>query len=310
MLLSIVICTFNRASKITACLDSVHASLKHAGQLNSEIVIINNNSNDNTIEVVSQWAKSSDFPTNLTTEEEQGIAWARNKSFLTAKGKLLISIDDDCTMHVDYIKNVLNAYKDDQEPILRFGQLDLGNINDWPMTTQTRPYIKKWKLDNPDYDYITMGNICSANMIIPRAIIDDVGLYDTRFGTKEIPGGEDADFGFRAFHAGYLMEYRPEIIAYHYHGRNTKRQVKKIIKNYSIAAGALFTKHHLRHPRLMGIFDRRNTETDIESKYQDDIRLHIIQKYHKTYKVFYIQGLIMFIWLTLKQFMNNSSNEQ
>ena len=302
VLISVVICTYNRADKITNCLDSVYASLSAASPEDAEIIIINNNSTDNTVDVIEAWTTThSAFPVHLVKEEQQGIAYARNRSFNEAKGDLLISLDDDCCLDVNHIQNTIQHYENDQEPVLRFGQLELGDPEDWPMTVQTRTIVKRWKKGVPEYDYIGMGDICSANMVIPRTIIDKIGTYDNRFGTKSIPGGEDADFGFRVYNAGFMLEYVPDIIARHFHGRRTEEPVRKLIKGYSIAAGALFTKHHFHHPRILKLLSKKRFPADPPGKYDQDERSQKIRKLHKSYKIFYILGAFMFIKATLKQ---------
>tara|TARA_R110001592_G_scaffold16881_3_gene71417 strand:- start:28438 stop:29370 length:933 start_codon:yes stop_codon:yes gene_type:complete len=304
MLISVIICTYNRADKIVKCLDSIHESLKNAPSVdaqNAEIVIVNNNSTDNTVDIIEQWTTKSDFPIHLVTETKQGIAWARNRSFETAKGDILISIDDDCCMDKNHIKNTLAHYEKDTQPVLRFGQLELGDQEDWPMTVQTRPVVKRWQKGVADYDYLGMGDVCSANMVIPRAIIDAIGRYDNRFGTKQIPGGEDADFGFRVYNAGFLMEYVPDIIAQHYHGRRTAEAVQKLVKGYSIAAGALYAKHHVHHPRLAKAFSSKEFPADPPGKYDNDARKPEIRAFHKQSKKFYILGAFMFMKAAFKQ---------
>ena len=60
MLISVIICTYNRADKIVKCLDSIHESLKNAPSVdaqNAEIVIVNNNSTDNTVDIIEQWTQ-------------------------------------------------------------------------------------------------------------------------------------------------------------------------------------------------------------------------------------------------------------
>lgn len=301
MLVSVIICTYNRADKIVKCLDSVHDSLKNVGPLDAEIVIVNNNSTDDTLKVVSKWTKTCDFPVNLVTEKKQGIAYARNRTFSEAKGDLLISLDDDCCLDINHIKNMVEHYKNDDEPVLRFGQLELGDINDWPMTVQTRPVSKRWKKNVPEYDYITMGDICSANMAIPSIIIKKIGPYDQRFGTKKIPGGEDADFGFRVYNAGFMLEYVPDAKALHFHGRQTASSVNKLVKGYSISAGALFMKHNFRHPRIAQLLNARDFPPDPPGKYINDPRTKKIRIFHKKNKLFYILGAFMFIRVALKQ---------
>ena len=300
MFISIVICTYNRANKINKCLDSVLASLRHANPINAEIVIVNNNSKDNTIDVVSEWSKNSDFPVILVTEEKQGIAFARNRSFSEAQGDLVISLDDDCCLDINHIQNTISQYKNDTEPVLRFGQLELGTIEDWPMTVQTRPIVKRWKKNVDEYEYITMGDVCSANMAIPKEIINQVGIYDSRFGTKEIPGGEDADFGFRVYNAGYLLEYVPDMKALHFHGRRDAESVRKLVKGYAISAGALLAKHNIRHPRVLkALKPNKNLPIEPPHKYSSDPRTIQIRDFRKKNQKLLFWGILMFLRISI-----------
>ena len=56
MILSIVICSYNRASYISGALDSLYH--QSAGLDNFEAIIVDNNSTDNTAEVFKQWRSS------------------------------------------------------------------------------------------------------------------------------------------------------------------------------------------------------------------------------------------------------------
>ncbi len=296
MKISVLICTYNRSEKLIKCLQSIEKSLIKAAPISSEIVIVDNNSTDDTRLKVKEWSNNCQYSVIIDKEAKQGIAYARNKSIEVAQGDLFICIDDDCTIDEDYILNVLKYYRHDTDIIIRFCYIGLGDTKDWPIAIQTRTTTKRWKKYDPESDILTMGDITGGNMVLPKSVIHKVGKYDTRFGTKSIPGGEDVDYGFRAYNSGFTLAYAPDIRAYHFHGRDNAVAVINIIKNYSIAAGALYAKHRLSHPRLKKILNKELLASINKIEKDIDPRAIIIRRYYRKYKVYNIVGIINYFF--------------
>ena len=104
MLISIIIPTFNSSQTIQNNLDSI----KKQTYLNYEIVVIDNNSTDDTIKLI----KKNNFK-NIKTiiEKDSGIYDAVNKGILNSTGDLVsILHSDDIYNHNDVLKNVVNAF--------------------------------------------------------------------------------------------------------------------------------------------------------------------------------------------------------
>lgn len=291
MKLSVIVCTYNRAHQIGLCLDSIRASLEKAAPVDAEIVVVNNASKDNTIDVVTEWAKASPFPVRLVTETRQGIGPARNCGLRSASGDLFVCTDDDCRLDEDHISRALDYYRADEEPVLRYGGVHLGDPADWPMTVHTSPHRRQWQKGRPEWGFPAMGNMIGCNFAMPREIFEKIGYYDELFGTKSIPGGEDADYGFRVFHAGYRMEFVPDMIVRHFHGRRDAESVWKLIKGYQISAGALYAKHGVNHPHIKRIFAPKPTEPPRAAPARTDERSATIHAFHKKAKIFYLTGL-------------------
>ena len=74
MVLSIIICTFNRANFLKSCINSIIDQIHE--HKNIEILIIDNNSKDNTKELVKNY-NSNNIVYYLETQ--QGLSFARNK---------------------------------------------------------------------------------------------------------------------------------------------------------------------------------------------------------------------------------------
>lgn len=79
--ISIVFPTYNESANIVTVLDSIYYQESDEGILDRsiyEVIIVDNNSTDNTTELVMEYAKSHpDFHVYMISETEQGVAWAR-----------------------------------------------------------------------------------------------------------------------------------------------------------------------------------------------------------------------------------------
>ena len=85
---SIIIPTFNGASRIGNCLDSL---VKQTAGGNVEILVVDDGSTDNTANVVRGYSS-----VRLIPQANAGPASARNRGALEAQGKILLFTDDDC----------------------------------------------------------------------------------------------------------------------------------------------------------------------------------------------------------------------
>jgi GT2 family glycosyltransferase len=84
-----------------------------------------------------------------------------------------------------------------------------------------------------------------------RAIYNQLGPFDENLGAGcPIPAGEDTDYIFRAYEAGIALEYVPNLVVFHHHGRRTVAEARKLWHNYMVGSGALYAKHFLRCPSL------------------------------------------------------------
>src|SRR5262245_61059320 len=94
-MISIIICTYNRAEDLGNFL----LSLAYQKGLNSsvpwEIVVVDNNSSDGTRTVVDDIRKSKGLNLRYLFEEQQGKSFAMNTGVAQAQGDILAFSDDD-----------------------------------------------------------------------------------------------------------------------------------------------------------------------------------------------------------------------
>ncbi|MEH2046953.1 hormogonium polysaccharide biosynthesis glycosyltransferase HpsE [Nostoc sp.] len=94
--LTVAIPTYNGESRLPELLERLQNQL-HTENLSWEIIVVDNNSTDNTAKVVQTYQKNwrCPYPLKYCFEAKQGAAYARKKAVLEAKGRLIGFLDDD-----------------------------------------------------------------------------------------------------------------------------------------------------------------------------------------------------------------------
>jgi len=260
--LSVIVCTRNRAQAIIPCLDSIASSLSRARPIDAEIVVVDNASEDATSDVVRAWSATCDFPVNLLYESRKGRINARNSAFRAARGALLVWTDDDCRLDESYVTNALRHDAQDTELVLRGGRIELGDPSDMPLTIKTDSTPRRWTIGmrsarrEPLYRCIY-----GANMMMRRSLLDIVGPFDDRTN-------DDTDLVFRCYVAGITIEYAPDIVVYHYHGRKTPADAFKLLRLYETQVGMIYAKFLLRDIDLCRpmVWDLRNAVRELVAR--------------------------------------------
>lgn len=104
MNVSVVIPVFNEELYLEKCLQS----LQQQSEKPYEIIIVDNNSSDNSIAVAQK------FPVTIIHQKEKGIIPTRNVGFDTAKGDIIARCDADCILPLDWIKNIKEDFQNQE----------------------------------------------------------------------------------------------------------------------------------------------------------------------------------------------------
>ena len=98
---TIGICVRNGERTILNALKSLNAQKFPKDLL--EIIIVDDGSTDNTLEIVRSFAENSDIQVKIYTQGWKGIASARNLVIREVKGKYIIWVDADMMLPEDYV---------------------------------------------------------------------------------------------------------------------------------------------------------------------------------------------------------------
>lgn len=103
---SVIIPVYNSSKYLKECLDSV---IKQTYS-NLEIIIINDNSQDNSLAIINDYKDSRIKIINLT--KRSGVSFARNKGIDLASGQYICFLDSDDFWYLDKIEKQVEFIKD------------------------------------------------------------------------------------------------------------------------------------------------------------------------------------------------------
>jgi glucosyl-dolichyl phosphate glucuronosyltransferase len=216
--ISVVICTYNRALLLKSALESLRKQTLDKSIF--EIIIIDNNSSDNTKAIVKKFLNNNkSIKLSYFFEKKQGLAVARNTGVRISKGKYIAFLDDDSRADQSYLKiaaQILKKIKPRPDGV--------GGIIK-PLYINKKP---DWF--NSDFETIKIGesqhflregeSFSGSNMILHKKLIRSQGGFDIRVGMKgvTVSAGEETslfDNFWKDINNKKQLYYSPELVVYH-----------------------------------------------------------------------------------------------
>ena len=259
MKLSIIIVSWNVESLLRKCLKSIY---KDPVGMMSEVFVIDNLSNDKTVEMVK-----TEFPQVklIANTVNAGFAKANNQGIKEATGDYILLLNPDTELFPDTLSKsiefmaanydcgimgpqMLYADRKLQPSVRRFPTI-------WPillMLLKAPKILKNIKAINyylaTDFDYSKLqevDQVMGAYMMTARKALDKVGLFDEKF----FIWFEEVDLCLRARKAGFKIYYNPKAQIIH-HGGQSFSQQKKITNQKIFFQSALtyFLKNGFTKP--------------------------------------------------------------
>jgi len=237
-MISIVVCTRNRAGKLERMLERFRSMSVPAG-LEWEVLVVDNDSSDATTAVVAAAARESGAPVRYLFERRLGPSWARNSGVAAAKGDIVAFTDDDCLVDPSWLARLDHEFGADPELGVVGGRVELNDPADRPVSVRVhRERVVIASLDQ------VMSLVIGCNLACRRRVFIDVGGFDILLGSgTSIPSAEDWDFAYRALRKGTKLLYSPEVLLFHDHGRRRDAEVDALARQYIIGRWAFYFKH-------------------------------------------------------------------
>lgn len=241
MNLNIVVATHNRSANVRDLLEGLLRCRISSGW-DWDIWVIDNNSNDATPDTVSQFVAASPNRIHYLFEPVPGKSVALNRGIRKSSGDVVVFTDDDCIPDPCWLENIAREFSCRPELGILGGRIELYNPQDLPITIRTSG---ERRLLSNAADVFSF--IAGCNMAVRRGVLDLVGGFDTRLGpgAPRVTAAEDPDYIYRAFRKEVRIEYVPDVLVFHNHGRRSANDARNLRRHYLRGRGAFYAKHVL-----------------------------------------------------------------
>src|SRR5579862_4694998 len=108
---SVVICTYNRAELLRNTLQTL-LELEVPPDVEWELILVDNNSTDETKPIVEAFATRLSRPVQYVVERTPGKSYALNTGVLASRGEILAFIDDDVLVDSGWLKALWRAFEE------------------------------------------------------------------------------------------------------------------------------------------------------------------------------------------------------
>jgi len=108
---TILICTYNRCAFLAETLHALLSGTRRDRDYEVQIVVVDNNSTDDTRKVVEDAGRDAHFSVRYSFEPQQGKSFALNRGLREAQGQLIALTDDDVLPHDGWLDRMVEAFR-------------------------------------------------------------------------------------------------------------------------------------------------------------------------------------------------------
>ena len=252
--LSIIIINYNVKEFLLNLLDSIRKAVKN---ISTEIIIVDNASDDGSVEILREKFPSIKL---IANKKNVGFGAANNQALETAKGKYFLLINPDAIVKEDTLLKMLEFFNSTPQVGIAGckvlnpdGSLQLacrrGFPGPWTSFTKVMGLSKlfpksrlfaRYNLtyldENQTYE---VDAVSGAFMMMRKEVYEKIGGVDQQFFMY----GEDLDLCYRTQKSGYKVFYVHNTEIIHYKGESTKRSSLDETKIFYDAMHLFVRKH-------------------------------------------------------------------
>lgn len=255
MKLAVIIVNYNVKYFLEQCLKAVQKAMQG---IDGEVWVVDNNSVDGSVEMVSQ--KFPDIHL-IANSKNTGFSVANNQAIKAAKGEYVLLLNPDTVVEEDSFSKCI-AFMDEHPEAGALGvRMVDGSGNFLPESKRGLPtpevalykmfglnklFPKSRKFGRyhlgflPENEVNEVEVLAGAYMFMRRTALEKVGLLDEAFFMY----GEDIDLSYRIIKGGYKNYYFPETSIIHYKGESTKKGSANYVRIFYQAMVIFARKHY------------------------------------------------------------------
>lgn len=253
--LSVIIVNFNVKHFLEQCLHSV---LKAAEGMATEVIVVDNNSSDNSIHYLLPKFPTVKFIANT---ENLGFAKACNEGLKASSGNYILFLNPDTIVPEDCFKKCISFLEQHtQAGALGVKMLDgsgrflkeskrafpspltslyklFGLAKLFPRSKTFSTYHLGHLAENKNHE---VDVLAGAFMMVKKEILEKIGSFDETFFMY----GEDIDLSYRIQKAGYKNYYFADCSIIHFKGESTRKGSMNYVRMFYNAMSVFVRKHY------------------------------------------------------------------
>ncbi len=267
--LSIVIVSYNTKDFLKSCIESIY---KTSGSLNPEIIVVDNNSQDGSSEMVLKEFKNVIL---IKNKDNLGFSKANNIGVKKTSGRYVLFLNSDTVVYEKTLECMVNFMEENKDAgastcklIMPNGKIDDASHRGFPTPWNSfahfsglSKFLGKTKIfGGYNLGYMNFSKtheidvLAGAFMLVRREAGEVVGWWDEDYFFY----GEDIDFCYQLKQKGWKIYYVPEVSILHYKG--VSGGIKKNSKGISTANQSTKIKASRERFRAMELFYKKHYE--------------------------------------------------
>ncbi len=232
--ISIVICTRDRGSRVEATLKSAFSQ----SYPDFEVILVDQSVGPDTRDAIGEYLAREDF--RYIRSGEKGLSRARNLGLHHACGSIVAYSDDDCILPPDWLDLIEKGFAYDPRIAVLFCNVEAAPYD------AAKGFIPAYIRTSEIMVTSPMGKLrargIGAGMAVRKEHILSLGGFDEYLGAGgHFPSCEDGDMAVRAILAGYAVLETNQTHVVH-EGFRTWQQGKGLARRNWVGIGAAYVK--------------------------------------------------------------------
>jgi len=253
-ILSICIVSYKVKGLLEKCLESIY---EHTGKMDFEIVVVDNNSGDGTVEMVRERFPEVHLIANA---QNTGLARAVNMALKKSRGRYLMLLNPDTLVLNSSLKNMVHYMSNNAQVGILGGKV-LNHDGTQMLSCSSFPCLLSYMLEafflhklfpgsrffgRPCLSYLDYDRpqdvdvVLGAFFLIRKEVLEEVGNLDERFFLYS----EETDLCLRARKAGWKVGYTPDARVLHWGGESARTDRAKMRMQLLKSKKLFFEKHY------------------------------------------------------------------
>jgi len=256
LLLSVIIVTWNSDKEVEDCVNSL---IRFNKNIPAEIIIIDNASKDNTVNILKNYSVQNDFIKIILNEDNKGFTVANNQGIKIAKGENVLLLNPDTKVTEGSLEKLIEVV----DKFEGAGAVAPQLLNEdhtiqpscrtfpkyWDMFCEISLLSKifpmsrifsRWKMNYFNHNEIDeVQQPMAAALLIKKSVMDKVKGFDERYKMFF----NDVDLCKSIVDSGYKIYFYPDAKIFHLKGASVYKDRKNMLRIWNDDCIKYFKKH-------------------------------------------------------------------